>query len=102
MQKFQLTLRDFLRGAIVSILTSVYAVVKVTLEAGSLTFDWNKIATAAISGFFAYISMNFFTDSLKNAKKVLKKAELEGIGGGTNPPKEDRPPTPAKEETDKW
>jgi hypothetical protein len=65
MQSTFLTLNtaDFIKGLIISVLSSVLTVVYQTVEAGSLVFDWKSIGTIALTSGLAYIMKNLFTNS---------------------------------------
>lgn len=60
---FNLNSNDFIKGLIMSVLSSVITVVYQTVEAGSLTFDWKAIGTIALTSGLAYIMKNLFTNS---------------------------------------
>ena len=44
-----------------AILTPVITIIAQSLNAGVLTFDYKAIGIAALSGFVAYLTKNFFT-----------------------------------------
>lgn len=52
---------DLGKGLLMAILTPVIGVIYQTVQAGSLTFDWHMIEVAAVGGFIAYMTKNFFT-----------------------------------------
>lgn len=58
--KFSLQVRDFLKGLLVSVITSVLVVVQSTLDAGALTFNWKQIWMVAIGSAVAYLLKNYF------------------------------------------
>lgn len=110
--RYSLKLRDFLKAALIAIITPVLYVVQDSLSKGELTFHWNEIAVAAISGFIAYLIKNFFTDEVKvaqkiiekheekqaekvsDAKEIVKEAERTEGEDGSKPPEEERPDKP--------
>jgi hypothetical protein len=59
--RFTLQVRDFLKGLLVSVLTSVIVVVQSTIEQGSLTFNWKQIGMVAVGSAVAYLAKNFFS-----------------------------------------
>jgi hypothetical protein len=59
-KRFSLNLNDFWKGLIVAIGGAVVQTAMSSLEAGSLTFDWNKIAITGLSAGLAYLAKNFF------------------------------------------
>lgn len=65
-----LNTKDFLKGLVVSVLTSVLTIVYTSLQTGSLTFDWKYIGTTAITTAIAYIVKNYLTNS---QDEILKK-----------------------------
>lgn len=76
-----LDLKDFAKGALMAVLVPVITIISQSLEAGTLTFNWVSIGIAALSGFVAYISKNFFTPSsvtIQNVTKDEVKAVKEG------------------------
>jgi hypothetical protein len=54
---------DFIKGLILSVLTAVVTMVYSVVNAGSLTFDWKAIGTAALSAGIGYIIKNLLTNS---------------------------------------
>jgi hypothetical protein len=44
-----LNVQDFLKGLLLSVLTSVITIVYTSLQAGSLSFDWKVIGTTALT-----------------------------------------------------
>lgn len=96
--RYTLKLRDFLRAALIAIITPVLYVIQDSLSKGELIFHWNEILVAAISGFIAYLIKNFFTDDIKVARKVIekheKKMEEKTEDDGSKPPEEERPDKP--------
>lgn len=74
---FSANTKDVLRGLIIAVLTPVFVIIQQSITAGSLVFDWKSIAIAAIGGFLAYLTKNFFTDSTAAAVKTLEKQNVE-------------------------
>ncbi len=74
--KYTLQVRDFLKGLLMAVGTSVLVVVQNSIEAGVLTFNWKIIAMAAIAATVSYLLKNFFTDDTAVAKKVLTEAAV--------------------------
>lgn len=46
--------RDFIYGALTAVGTSLIPIIQAVVDSGELKFDWGKIATAALVGFFGY------------------------------------------------
>lgn len=59
----KMQVRDWIRGLFLTILTAVVAVIKTSIDAGDLVFNWKAIATAAVGAIVAYISMNLLTNN---------------------------------------
>lgn len=59
--QFSLQARDFLKGLILAVVTSVLVVLQSTIEAGSLSFNWQQIGMVALGSIVAYLAKNFFT-----------------------------------------
>jgi hypothetical protein len=66
--------KDFIKGLLVSVLTSVITIVYTSLQAGSFTFDWKAIAMAALTSALAYITKNLLTNSEDQVFKAEPKA----------------------------
>jgi hypothetical protein len=60
---FSLNLADFMKGLLMAILASVFAVIKTSVEAGTFSFDLPTIGKYALMGAVAYLAKNFFTNS---------------------------------------
>lgn len=60
-KQFSVNLIDIFKGLAVAVLTPVFSIMMVSLDAGLLTFDWKIIGTVAISSAMAYILKNFLT-----------------------------------------
>ncbi len=58
--QFTLQARDFLKGLLVAVLTSVAVVVQEVIQTGSLKFNWEQIGTVALGSAIAYLAKNFF------------------------------------------
>ena len=84
---FSVNFRDILKGALVATLTPVIVLIQQSLEAGTLVFNWNALAMAAIGGFLAYLIKNFFTPTQVVVKKVNDDPAPEPA-----PTPSDRPP----------
>jgi len=65
-------------GLIVAALSPIVPIITDTINSGNLTFDWKKIALAALGGFVAYIVKNFF-DKPKVVITDLKNDTIEGV-----------------------
>lgn len=66
-KKYSLNWHDALKGFITASLTSVLFFVQDSLDSGSMTFEWKKLAIAFVSGGVGYLIKNFFTDATKQA-----------------------------------
>lgn len=65
-----LNAKDFLKGLVVSVLTSVLTIVYTSLQAGIFTIDWKAVGTSALTAALAYITKNYLTNS---EDQLLKK-----------------------------
>jgi hypothetical protein len=54
---------DFIKGLALTIITAVISIVYQVVQAGSLSFDWKAIGTAALSAGLGYIIKNLLTNS---------------------------------------
>ena len=63
--------KDALKALLVAVLGSVLGLVQVTLDAGSLAFDWKQIGLTALAAAGAYILKNW----LSNSKDQFLKTE---------------------------
>lgn len=83
--KFTLKARDFIKGLIVSVITSVLVVAQATIDNGDLKFDYELLTRVAISSAIAYLLKNFFSpasvttiyDSNDKATKVANQLTNE-------------------------
>lgn len=73
-KQFSLNSWDWIKAGIIAVLTPVITVIGQTLEAGSLTFDWNVIGTVALSAFIAYLFKQF----VEPDKVVIEKPNEGG------------------------
>lgn len=64
-KQFTLKGRDWLKGLLIAVVTAVLTIVKQTVEAGSLSFNWEAILTATIAAGSAYILKNLLEPSKK-------------------------------------
>lgn len=81
-KQFSVNMIDILKGLAVAVLTPVFSIMMVSLEAGSLTFDWKIIGTVAISSAMAYILKNFLTPARivitdKETVEAVKEGDKE-------------------------
>jgi hypothetical protein len=58
-----LNIKDLAKGLIVTMLTSVLTIAYNTVNAGSLTFDWEAIGLTALTSGLAYLMKNLLTNS---------------------------------------
>ena len=70
--KYSLSKLDWLKSLIMAGLVPVLYIIQTSLTNNELTFNWKQIGIAAISGMVAYLIKNFFTDSVKQANKILE------------------------------
>ena len=54
--------RDWLKGLVMVVLSSILTIALEVLQKGSLDFDWNKIAVVGLTAGVAYILKNLGTD----------------------------------------
>jgi uncharacterized MnhB-related membrane protein len=71
---FSLNTKDFLKGLIVSVLTSILTIVYTSVQAGSFAIDWKAVGTAALTAALAYITKNYLTNSQDELLKKEPKA----------------------------
>lgn len=84
--KFSLDAKDFLKGAILAVLTPVVTVLIQTLQAGSLVFNWTAIGVTAASAFLAYLVKNYLSPAqivIENPSSASVKAVKEGTAKAT-------------------
>lgn len=62
--------KDFIKGLLLSVFTSVISIVYTSVQSGSLVFDTKTIATTALTTALGYIMKNLLTNS---EDKFLKK-----------------------------
>ncbi len=70
---FSLNTQDFLKGILMAVLVPVMTIITQSLQAGNLTFDWKAIGIAAIAGFVAYLTKNFFTPPVATSSSPVAK-----------------------------
>lgn len=59
----RLDFEDFLKGLLVAILTSIFAVIGESLNNGYFSFEWPIILNAGIVGGLAYLSKNLLSNN---------------------------------------
>lgn len=64
-KQFTLKGRDWLKGALMAVLTPAIVIIQQTIANGELVFDWKAIGMAALAGGLAYLSKNLFEPSKK-------------------------------------
>jgi hypothetical protein len=57
-KRFRLRARDFLKGAVMSVGTSVAVAVQKTIENGEVWFNWKSIGMVAVGSFIVYLIKN--------------------------------------------
>lgn len=62
--------RDVFKGLVITVVSSVLALVYEVLQAGSFDFDYNKIALAGVTSGVAYLIKNLVTD--QNDRIILE------------------------------
>jgi len=60
---FKLNVNDFVKGLLLAVIASVAAIIKTTIESGSLAFDWPTIGKYALIAALSYLTKNLFTNS---------------------------------------
>lgn len=85
-KKWTIDLKDFLKGLLVAVISSPITIITTSLDAGSLTFDWKKIAIVAVSSGLAYIVKNWLTpaqvvitDPSNSAVEAVNKGEAKAV-----------------------
>lgn len=81
-KQFSVNMIDIIKGLAVAVLTPVFSIMLVSLEAGSFTFDWKIIGTVAASAFLSYILKNFLsapriTITDKETVQAVKEGDKE-------------------------
>lgn len=66
---FKLDWQDLLGGLVLAVIAPVILIMITSLNAGTLTFNWDAIKIAALVGGLSYLSKKLFTSS----KEVTKK-----------------------------
>jgi len=56
-------MKDAIKAFIVAVLGAVIGLMQVTIDAGSLDFDWKKIGLTALAAAGAYIIKNWLSNS---------------------------------------
>lgn len=59
---FKLNIWDLTKGLVVAVLASVLVIVRDTVSAGSLNFDWAAILQSGLLSAVAYLLKNLFTN----------------------------------------
>ena len=59
--QFSLQARDFVKGLIVAVGTSVAVIIQSRLDSGSFDFNWKQIGIVALGSIVAYLAKNYFT-----------------------------------------
>ncbi len=79
--KFSLDTQDFLKGALLAVLTPVLTTIYTSIEAGNLSFNWKAIGITALGAFLAYLTKNFFAPAkiqVENPPQSLLNAAKNG------------------------
>ena len=81
-KRFTLNLNDFWKGLLVAVGGAIVSAALTSLEQGSLTFDWKKIAVGALTAGLAYLGKNLF-DKPKIVITGVKDETIDAIKDGT-------------------
>ena len=81
-KRFTLNLNDFWKGLIITIGGSVITIALDSLNAGSLEFDWKKIAIGGLTAGLSYLAKNFF-DKPKVVVTDVSDATIDKVKDGT-------------------
>ncbi len=65
--------QDVAKGLLMAVLTPVFAIITQSVQAGNLTFDWKVIGGAALAGFLAYLTKNFFSPPVSSSNSPIAK-----------------------------
>jgi len=60
---FKLNVQDFIKGLVMAVLAAIVAIIKTTVESGSLHFDWPTIGKYALVAATTYLTKNLFSNS---------------------------------------
>lgn len=85
-KQYTLNARDFLRGALLAVLTPVFTIIMTSLNAGELTFNWKVIGATAAAAFLGYLLKNFLspteitvTPASKEQAEAVKSGDAEVV-----------------------
>ena len=59
---FSLNWRDLFKGAVVTVLSSVFGYIYLSLQTMSFDIDWNKLAFVALTALVGYLAKNLISD----------------------------------------
>lgn len=76
-KQYQINIKDFLRGALLTVITSVLAFAETSMEAGNFVFDWKMILKVAGLTFVSYLLKNYFQPATLQTK--MSNAEVDQI-----------------------
>ncbi|CAB5218558.1 hypothetical protein UFOVP217_35 [uncultured Caudovirales phage] len=69
-QLFNLNVKDFIKGLILSVLTAIVTIIYSSLQSGSLEVNWKLVATTAITSALSYLVKNLLTNSSDQFMKI--------------------------------
>jgi len=73
--KYSLSKLDWIKSLVMAALVPAIYIIQSSLAAGEMKFNLKEIGIAACSGMVAYLIKNFFTDSVKQAEKIIASNE---------------------------
>lgn len=81
--QFRLGKSDFIKGLLMAVLGAIAGFIQGMIDAGELTFDWDKIWKLALGSALAYLTKNFFdkpkiviNDAPKETIDAIKEGEV--------------------------
>lgn len=81
-KKFNLNLSDWVRSLIVAVVTGPITIILDSLNAGTLTFEWKKIATVALAAGLSYILKNWLMTPNEITIKNPSNEQVEAVKDG--------------------
>lgn len=81
--KYQINIKDALRGLLIAAGTAAGFIIQSTVESGSLDINWKKVGMAALAGGLTYIIKNYFTPAV--VKVPLSDVEAQAAKDAGEP-----------------
>lgn len=81
-KRFSLKLSDWTRGLLVAVITGPVTIILDSLNEGSLTFAWRKIAIVALSAGLSYVAKNWLLTPNEVTIKNVHSETLKAVDNG--------------------